>query len=280
MSEKRFKTERLGMWRTIEHAESFEITLSNIEEYGWDVMVIAGEPQTRFAYTVGVYDTLKLPELIVVGLTNDTGFAALNHAVRAMREGADLRAGRYRDIVGNVEVEFRPVAEKWVEHVMCRDHWYYGGERVPVLQLIYPDMEGRFQWESDFAEYFRQPIMSPAAEDGPREKDFWSHNDPNSSLFDWKFPDPPHTQAFLSQTVQDREEPITYVSHDASDGAWQFLGDKMVDGGGPVLSCLHHPLDWDPSLRELYDLPLGWCARREKPGKSWQRSESGPEHED
>ncbi len=268
------------MWRTIEHEESFERTLSNIEQYGWDVMVINGDPQTRFSYTVGVNDTLGFPELIVVGLTNDTGFTALNVAVTAMQKGIDLTKGRHRDVVGEVEVEFRPVARDWIEHVMYRDHWYHEGKEIPALQMIYPDLEGKFQWEEGFQEYFRQPLMQTAPPTERRAKDFWAHCDPSSSLFAWKFPDPPHTQAFLSQTVQDRAEQITYVSHDTSDGAWQFLGDSMADGGGPVTSCLHHPLDWDQSLRELYDLPLGWYAVRDKPGDPWQRFESGPEKDE
>jgi len=35
------------------------------------------------------------------------------------------------------------------------------------------------------------------------------------------------------------------------------LGNSMSDGGGPVISCFHHPIDRDPSLAELADLPLG-----------------------
>lgn len=268
------------MWRTIEHAESFERTLSNIEQYGWDVMVIKGDPQARFSYTVGVHDTLGLPELIVVGLTGATGFAALNAAVAAMRNGIDLAEGLHRDIVGEVTVEFRPVALPWIEHVMYRDHWYYQGAAIPALQLIYPDLNGKFQWEADFQEYFRQPLMQAAPPVERRDKDFWAHNDPSSSLFDWQFPDDPHTTAFLSQAVQDRAEEITYVSHDEDDGAWQFLGDSMAGSGEAVVSCLHHPLDWDASLRELHDLPRGWYAVREKPGQPWQRFEIGPEEDE
>jgi hypothetical protein len=94
---------------------------------------------------------------------------------------------------------------------------------------------------------------------------------------EWKFPDPPHTTAYLSQTIHDGREPVTYVSHDAEDGAWQFLGDTMLAGGGPVVSCLHHPIDNDPSLAELADLPLGWCAERERPGGPWRRYEQESE---
>ena len=69
------------------------------------------------------------------------------------------------------------------------------------------------------------------------EQDFWATADPKSSLFDWKFPDPPHSTAYLSETVYQCVEPVTYVSHDADDGAWQFLGPRM-DEGGPRSSAV------------------------------------------
>jgi hypothetical protein len=90
---------------------------------------------------------------------------------------------------------------------------------------------------------------------------------------EWKFSDPPHTTAYLSQTVHDGSEPVTYVSHDSDDGAWQFLGNSMSEGGGPLISCLHHPIGRDASLKELHDLPLGWAAERDSPGSPWKRYE-------
>lgn len=280
MSEKNFTTPWLERWGEKQHEKTFLSTLDAIQQHGWQAMLIKGEPSSRFAYTVGAHDTLKVPEVIVVGLTQETAHRALNYAIEAMRDGKDLTVGRHRDIVGEIEVEFRPVDSKWKEHVMCRAHWYYNGSDFPALQLVYPDLEGRFQWNSDFTEYFRQPMLAPGVEEGQREKDFWATNDPASSLFDWKFPDPPHTRVFLSETVQQKEEAVTYVSHDTEDGAWQFLGDKMNEGGGPVISCFHHPIDNDRSLEELYDLPQGWYAVRDKPGDPWERFELPPEEDD
>jgi hypothetical protein len=111
---------------------------------------------------------------------------------------------------------------------------------------------------------------------GTIEEDFWALNDPDSSLFDWKFPDPPHTGVLLSQTVHDGSEEVTYVSHEAEPDGWRFLGDLMSDGGGPVLSCFHHPIDKDPSLKELADLPLGWFAERERKDAPWVRHQIKP----
>jgi len=138
----------------------------------------------------------------------------------------------------------------------------------PVLQAVYPDLENRFPEEEGFDKAFEQPLMQPDVPMTRIGSDFWASADPTSSLFSWKFPDPPHTGVYLSKTVNNGTEPVTFVSHDAEDGAWQLLGDSMSDPGG-VISCFHHPIDRDPSIAELADLPLGWYAERDKVGEPW-----------
>jgi hypothetical protein len=149
--------------------------------------------------------------------------------------------------------------------------WYYDGADFPVLQAVYPDLENRFPEDEGFDRAFEQPLMQPTAPMARAEDDFWASADPASSLFNWKFQDPPHARVYLSETVHNGSEPVTYVSHDAEDCSWQFLGDSMSDGGGPVVSCFHHPIDRDPTLTELTDLPTGWYAERDKVGEPWIR---------
>lgn len=155
-------------------------------------------------------------------------------------------------------------------------NWYYESVNYPVLQAVYPDLENRFPEEAGFDHRFAQPLMQPGAPMRSVEQSFWDSVAEDRRFSDWKFPDPPHTGAYVSKAVQAGSEPITYVSHDADDGAWQFLGDSMAESGG-VLSCLHHPIDDDPSLLELADLPFGWYAEREGPGKPWMRYQHEPE---
>lgn len=269
------------MWRTRELKPTFVEAIDTIEEFGCQVMHIRADSTCpSFSYTVGVTDVCGKPELITVGLMDKTAHHALNESVALMKRGINLSKGRHRDIVGDVEVEFRPVDAKWLHHIMLRTDWFYEAADVPVLQLIYPDLENRFEGEEGFDETFLQPDLSIAVREGDHGElayDLWASHDPNSSLSRWKFPDPPHTGVYLSQTVFEKEEPVTYVSHDLDDGSWQFLGNKMSDGGGPVLSCFHHPVDYDSTLQELYDLPRGWYAIRDKPGDAWQRFEHPPE---
>jgi Domain of unknown function (DUF4262) len=275
---KNFETARTRKFRATTLSKEDERTISHIEEFGCSVVNVArAEYGLGWSYTIGVFDTAGKPEIITVGLPPETAHFAVNEAAKLLRAGVDITRGRHRDVIGEVECEFRPVGRKWVEHLMGWALWYYDRGDFPVLQAVYPDLENRFPEDEGFNQEFEQPLMQPTAPMTRAEEDFWASADPASSLFKWKFPDPPHTGVFLSQTVNDGTETITYVSHDLEDGAWQFLGDSMSDGGGPVISCFHHPIDRDPSLAELADLPLGWYAERDRVGEPWIRKESTPD---
>ncbi len=270
----KFETERTRRFRAGELSETDSGTISNVEEFGCSVIQVkSSKAGPGWSYTLGVYDTCGKPEIVTVGLREKTALALLNEAAEGLREGVDLTQGRHREMLGEVECEFRPVDPKWTRHLMGWALWYYDGAEFPVLQAVYPDLENRFPGEDGFDTAFQQPLMQPGAPMTSVEEDFWASADPKSSLFDWKFPDPPHTSVYLSETVHTGKEPVTYVSHDAEDGAWQFLGDSMADGGGPVISCFHHPIDNDPSLNELADLPVGWYAERSTAGEPWVRNQ-------
>ena len=277
-NKRNFETARTRQFRAGTLSQDDERTISHIEEFGCSVVSVK---RTQYglgwSYTIGVFDTIGKPEIITVGLSPETAHFALNRTTKLLRAGIDLTQGRHRDLIGEVECEFRPIDRKWIKQLMGWAVWYYDGDDFPVLQAIYPDLENRFPEDEGFDARFEQPLMQPTAPMTRAENDFWASTDPKSSLFNWKFPDPPHTRIFLSETVHNGTEPVTYVCRDAEDGSWQFLGDSMSDGGGPVISCFHHPIDRDPSLVELADLPLGWYAERVKVGETWIRKKSMPE---
>jgi hypothetical protein len=275
---KNFETARTRKFRETELCHEDESTIGHIEEFGCSVVSVARTGHGfGWSYTIGIFDTSGKPEIITVGLPPETAHFALNEAAKLLRAGVDLTQGRHRDLIGEVECEFRTVDRKWVGHLMDWAVWYYDGPNFRVLQAVYPDLENRFPEDAGFDRAFEQPMMQPTAPMTRAEEDFWASADPTSSLFNWKFPDPPHARVFLSETVHKGTEPVVFVSHDADDGAWQFLGSSMSDAGGPVISCFHHPIDRDPSLAELADLPLGWYAERRTVGEAWIRKKHPPD---
>ena len=241
-----FETARTRKYRANALSKEDERTISHIEEFGCSVVSVK---RTKYglgwSYTIGVFDTIGKPEIITVGLLPETAHFALNEAAKLLRAGVDLAQGRHRELIGEVDCEFRPVDPKSIKQLMAWAVWYYDGANLPVLQAVYPDLKNRFREDEGFDTSFEQPLMQPTAPMTTVENDFWASTDPKSSLFNWKFPDPPHTRVFLSETVHKGTEPVTYVSRDAEDGAWQFLGNRqflgnsMSDGGGPVISCFH-----------------------------------------
>ena len=64
--------------------------------------------------------------------------------------------------------------------------WFYGEDNFPAVQCIYPDLENRFPWEPNFDASWRerQALLFASALSSRVEMDFWSANDPQSSLHD------------------------------------------------------------------------------------------------
>ncbi|BCT91250.1 hypothetical protein LYSHEL_02740 [Lysobacter helvus] len=86
----------------------------------------------------------------------------------------------------------------------------------------------------------------------------------------WYFDQTPDTAALVSKSVVYDGHPILFVAHDEDDHGWQFL-----DGADPpsdvVVVEMSHPVDMDPSLLDLADLPPGWCAWRDSIDGPWTR---------
>jgi hypothetical protein len=278
-----FVTERTARWLAKDIDARDRGIVENIEHYGCSILHIKkGTISPVFSYTIGVYDTCGKPEIIQVGLVEKTAQFLLNEAVRRLRNGEQLTEGRHQDLIGDFDCAFRPLDPTWNGKMMTYTSWFNGNADFPALQAVWPDFKNRFPWDDGFDEDVRarQPLLYVGATQTRVEEDLWASFDRESSFFDWKFPDPPHTVAYLSQAVQSGVEAVTYVSHDIDDGAWQFLGDSMSADLPPKISCLHHPIDNDATLKELFDLPRGWYAERATPNDPWVRGESPQEEEE
>ena len=88
----------------------------------------------------------------------------------------------------------------------------------------------------------------------------------------WPFEDPQNVAVFTVRSILDGDDWIYYVTHDEEDGAWQFhprAGPTREQDARVV--ALRIVMILDPSIGELADLPLGWHAWRESPGRPWVR---------
>ena len=91
-------------------------------------------------------------------------------------------------------------------------------------------------------------------------------------MTDWPFEEPEDAAAITVRQVVDEGAWIYIVSRDPEDGCWQFLSAEPPQEEDPVVVPLGEMVELDPSLKQLADLPRGWCAWREDPEAVWQRA--------
>jgi hypothetical protein len=87
----------------------------------------------------------------------------------------------------------------------------------------------------------------------------------------WPFEDPPNVATFTTADILERGCPILLVTHDAEDGAWQFLSGRTSKEEDARIVALRTAVEQDPSIAELADLPVGWRAWRGSVSAPWVR---------
>lgn len=137
---------------------------ASTRDYGWHVMGVHADSEAPagWAYSIGMWHTLRSPEVCIFGLDVDVMMPLVNDAGDAVRNGPPLMPDQRRDdIYDNYPAVIRPVHESW-----CHDFFgvgldFYQVSPLPMAQLFWPDREGRFPWEDDAADYCRenQPLL-------------------------------------------------------------------------------------------------------------------------
>lgn len=98
-------------------------------------------------------------------------------------------------------------------------------------------------------------------------------------MTDWPFDQPRNCATFTTRQVVYSGRPVLLVTHDADDGGWQFLHGDVVSNDDAMIVGLGEVLKLDPTVAEVADLPLGWCAYREFIGGPWTREPRPPDEE-
>jgi hypothetical protein len=88
-----------------------------------------------------------------------------------------------------------------------------------------------------------------------------------------------NTAVFTTTFVIKGNKPITYVSHDFEDGAWQFFSEDKFENFEDVAMVvgLGQMIERDKSLLNIADLPLGYTATRDSLTDTWTISKSQKE---
>ena len=237
-------------------------TTSNIEKFGLTVILIeATDYLPSFAYSIGLWQKHKHPEIICFGLSVKTLHTIINDVADLIKSGQRINAKTiYDDIFENSRAMFLNVDNRNLSDYFGAAIDYYNARDFPALQLIWTDRNDRFPWDGNFEECFiyKQPLLDRNA--------------------DFKFREVRNLATFTTRQWLEKEKPILHVVHD-NDGEWQFLTrDQMPDDIKIV--ALEQLVMRDSSLNAVFDLEYGEEAVRDFVGGKWTRSKVEDEEED
>jgi len=238
----------------------------HVAEHGWSVVAVAEELEVPgWVYSVGLWHTVRSPEVCMFGLRGRDMHAWVNAVGQQVRAGQPLAAGEQRlGVLDGFPVVARPVHPSWHDELLTLAVDFYRAT-VPAMQLIWPDRHGRFPWEPGAGERCRthQPRLWLPREDHP--PDLWTRL---AELADSPFPDTGGDELVVgSARVISGEAPIAGIVH-TSDGRWEFRDGRAAGDVGLV--HLRHLVSGHPHISDFADLPRGHAAWREPDG-NWSR---------
>ena len=139
--------------------------LAVIREHGWFHTRVFDDKDRvpDFSYTSGFAVNRGYPEIILFSLSREVSGSILWDFWRDLEAGVQPKSGeRVRGIFGNADAVLLPVAKSEYEEHLGWNRWFYGSDDFDCLQLVWPDPNGRFPWESNFNGNFKdsQPDLT------------------------------------------------------------------------------------------------------------------------
>ncbi|HEY0452629.1 DUF4262 domain-containing protein [Actinophytocola sp.] len=244
-----------------------------VQEHGWSVVAVAEEHELPgWAYSVGMWHSMRGPEVCMFGLRGRDMHAWINAVGQQVAAGQALAVGPRLGVLDGFPVMVRAVHESWHGDLFGVALDFYRSA-PPVLQLIWPDRHGVFPWEPGAGQRCRahQPLLwLPKADHPPGG---WTRL---AELSDSPFPDAGINELVVgSKRVIRGEAAIAGVVH-THDGRWEFL-DAVTVRGEDDLGMVHlrHLVSDHPHIRDFADLPRGHAAWQQPDG-NWARSPLHP----
>jgi hypothetical protein len=140
--------------------------LRRVRKYGWtSVGVRADAEMSSFTYTIGFWQTLGSPDIVVAGIEDRPADMLLWEAFRGIKSGElTLAEGEpWRGWLQNGDYVWRQVhPSQWTTSNFGSGFWYnetHPSGRPPpppAFQLVSPDFAGRLPWEAGYDEEIRR----------------------------------------------------------------------------------------------------------------------------
>jgi hypothetical protein len=132
---------------------------NNIDTHGLHVIVVPEDDEgPGFAYSIGLFQTLGHPEVIIFGLGAELLHTLVNQVASEVRTGSRFGERDISDeILEGYPVTFRVVSTEFYDEYLGQAIQYYRGTSFPAVQCFWPDEEGRFPWQPGYSYAIADP---------------------------------------------------------------------------------------------------------------------------
>jgi hypothetical protein len=245
--------------------------VADVQRHGWGVIGIQAEEwRPGWAFTVGLWHTFGVPELAMFGLQVRDMQTWLNEIGEQVRNGQAPMPNELREeILEGFPVTFRGAESSWYQRLFGWAIWFYRKPPLPVVEVIWPDTQGRFPWQAEAGLRCRhhQPrLWTPFAE---QPIGVWRTGHGKDDM-EWPFNEPIDGRAFTTNRITAGQTEVLAVYHD-SDGDWQFIDGGPTEREDIEFVHLGHFVKQHPYVVELADMKRGWRAVRQAPSRPWIR---------
>lgn len=94
---------------------------------------------------------------------------------------------------------------------------------------------------------------------------------------DFKFREPESSSCIACEHVVHKKKPVLYVTHNKENGIWQFLCGATEHTKDKLhIISLQKACKIDPTLNELFEVPIGFGAERKTAKDEWVTFQLGP----
>lgn len=240
---------------------------AKIRRFGWNVNGVSGGSTADWAYSIGIWHSLREPEVCVFGLPARTAMSVVNVVGGLIRDGERLHDGQRRDdVLDGYDVVIRMARPPWYRRFFGAGIDFYQRPPMPMAQVVWPDRAGLFPWDEGVDEWCRQsqPRLWMRPDDHPSGG--WKQFDPYEG---WPFRTSlPYTVVHASPGVAAGTAAIGTVLRDA-DGTWWFLA-ADADRDDTEQVKLRDIASTHPDAAMAADLAPGARADR-NPDGTWSR---------
>jgi hypothetical protein len=142
--------------------------LADVAEQGVHLVHVPGDGPggPSYSYTVGLWESFEQPEVVVFGMPEDVAQDLLEALADDASEGKRFQAGeRHEGLLVGYPVRLFALPADFAAARLSLLAWAYEGAAVPVVQLVWPDKQGRWPWEPDVRDGFAeaQPVPGRVA---------------------------------------------------------------------------------------------------------------------